>query len=73
MSRRKPVLNIGKSAGSAYGLQTVSAGTGQNIPSVPSDSGAYESGDDLLVCYIDDDTPVVIGRPGYSVGGQYVS
>ena len=64
--KRKATLMIGQSSGTTNGTQTVSLGNGQDVPNVPADR-TYESGDQLLVCHIDDDSPVVIGRPGYTV------
>ena len=66
MAQRKPKLIIGQVTAQTSGEHRISIGTGADVRNVPANHH-YEDGDEVLTCWIDDDSPVIIGRPGYTV------
>ena len=65
---RKPTFAVGRVAVQNGGMNDVNIGGNEhNFKNIPADS-FYSPGEQVLVCFINDDTPVIIGKPGYMLG-----
>lgn len=65
---RKPTFAVGRVAGQNGGMNDVNIGGNEHsFKNIPADS-FYSPGEQVLVCFINDDTPVIIGKPGYMLG-----
>jgi len=68
-NNRKPTFAVGKVSAQNGGMNDVSIGGSEySIRNVPADGSFYAPNEQVLVCYINDDSPVIIGKPGYKTG-----
>lgn len=65
----KPKIAIGTISTGGIGTQSVTIG-GATSPFLNAPANATKNeGDSALILMVDDDTPIIIGDPGYSIGG----
>lgn len=67
-SSRKPSLEVGYVSSLTNGTSVKIGGSAQETPYVPA-MQQYAAGEPVLIAYLNDDCPVVLGYPGYKRGG----
>lgn len=66
---KQPKILLGTVSSGGIGTQDINiGGASQSWKSVASNA-KMNDGDSAIVLMVDDDTPVIIGNGGYSVGG----
>jgi len=64
--RKQPKLALGSISSGGIGSQDVNIGGTSNPFETVSSGSTRNEGENVLVLFVDDDTPVIIGDGGYS-------
>jgi len=66
-SKRKPTFATGQVTSQNGGVNDVNiGGANYDLKNIPANS-FYSAKEEVLICFVNDDTPIILGKPGYMI------